>query len=334
MAVLRALKAKRAAEAAASGQVPPTGPAPENAQQPTPPPADAGSAGEAKPSGDAKAFILAKYGIKPKAHDASEAGGANGIVPGDAPPQVSRLASGEAGTGAASGTADERAGAGEGGQKTVPVVRKPPGFAAKLAALQWTPEQVARMLPDAMREAIDGRLDGRAYSVRNDGTIYQPGVGEVAGKPEEAEESAPAPAARPEPAPAAQVALVDCAPVSEGATLVVVKAAPAEAAPRLVLYVDCVPEKGRDRPYQMLEELIAPLLPVAVEMHNKSAKRDEEKADFYSLIPYNRGPGYVASLLLKNPPEGAVVCNTRMPATSACLEVLVPMADAVVRAIR
>lgn len=326
---MAALKAMQARRAAASNAQSPTGtPAPGNPAQPTPPPADTGSAGKGESSGDAKASILDKYGIKPTgAGEGAATPGASGIVPPDAPPQVSRLASGTAGTGSVTvvGTGTLTV-TGEAGKAGAP--RKPPGFAAKLAALHWTPEQVARMLPDAMRAAIDGKLDGRGYSVRNDGSIYEPGKGEVAGKPEEPETTRDASGdvkhVEPEqPSPAAR----------DIAALLVEKAAENLKAPGLVLYIDCVPCKGRDGDYQRLEELVQPLLPVAVEQHNRAA-RDDEKVDFYGLIPYNRGPSYVAKLLLARPPTGAVACDTRMPVTSACLEVLLPLAHTVVRASR
>ena len=70
-----------------------------------------------------------------------------------------------------------------------------------------------------------------------------------------------------------------------------------------------------------------------VDAYNRGA-RDNERVDFYSLIPYARGPGYVAALVMKAPPVGILVCNTRFPATNAILEVLIPMADVVVRGVR
>lgn len=100
-----------------------------------------------------------------------------------------------------------------------------------------------------------------------------------------------------------------------------------------MLYVDCFPEKGRDREYVLLEEIVRPLAEEAVAVHNRGAK-DAERVDYYGLIPYNRGPTYIASMLMKAPPVGVIVCNTRYPATNACLEVLVPFADVVVRAVR
>lgn len=148
--------------------------------------------------------------------------------------------------------------------------------------------------------------------------------------------------ATPEAAPAEKAARKPRAPKAEPEAAPVVEASPAPVeaapvaavvAPGLVLYIDCEPVKGRERGYTLLEDLVAPLLPVALEMHNKGAK-DGDRSEFYSLIPYARGPGYVAALMLRSPPTGVLVCNTRMPATGAVLEVLIPMADAVVRALR
>jgi hypothetical protein len=102
----------------------------------------------------------------------------------------------------------------------------------------------------------------------------------------------------------------------------------------LVLYIDCVPDKGRDRDYILLEDYIQPLLPQVIDAYNRGCKRDDEKVPHYSLIPYARGPGFVAALVMSAPPVGTIVANTRFPATNAILEVLIPMADVVVRGTR
>jgi hypothetical protein len=102
----------------------------------------------------------------------------------------------------------------------------------------------------------------------------------------------------------------------------------------LTLYIDCAPEKGRDKDYILLEDYIQPLLPQVVDAYNRGCKRDDEKVPFYSLIPYARGPGFVAALVMSAPPVGVIVANTRFPATNAILEVLIPMADVVVRGVR
>lgn len=302
LAALKALKARNAAAAAARTEAD-TLPA-----KPSEPAAEAASSEEEQevattvataPDPDkaaARAALFAKYGIKAP-EGASAATVASAVL---------------------SAVATEEPKAPEAGEKAP---RKPKGYAEKLAALGWTEAQVSRMTAEAMRAAIDGKLMGASYSVRNDGSIFEPGVGPVEGKAEEPEtekdasgdvkfvekEAAPAPVAEPKK-----------------------EAAAPAAEPALTLYIDCWPEKGRDRDYLLLEDIIAGYQEEVVALHNKSAK-DSEKADYYTLIPYSRGPGYVAMLLLKAPPVGAVVCNTRYPGTNACLEVLVPLADVVIR---
>ena len=186
--------------------------------------------------------------------------------------------------------------------------------------------QISRMNAEAMRAAIDGTLDGRKYSVLPNGAIFIPGEGNldtetIPVKEEEEEE-----VEKPVSAPASRLA-----PLPERTFERVPESAP--VAPILVLYIDCFPEKGRDRDYRMLEEILRPLAEEAVAVHNRGAK-DTERVDYYGLIPYNRGPTYIASMLMRAPPVGIVVCNSRYPATNACLEVLVPLADVVVRAVR
>ena len=306
LAALAALKARRAGTPVAPAAIPEPSPA---AAAPAP-----AAPAPVTPAADPRAAILAKYGIKPPTASAP----AESIVPADAPPQVLPQAFGgskPAEEATAPAPADKPA--------TAPATRRPKGYAEKLAALNWTPAQIDRMLPDAMREALDGNLDGTRYSVLKDGTLMLPA------------DAAPVAAAEPVAAPAPAAEPVAPPPVAAPAPVAAAEpVAPVAApAPGLVLYIDCEPVKGRERAYTLLEDVVAPLLPVALDMHNRGAK-DAEKAEFYSLIPYARGPGYVAALILKNPPTGVLVCNSRAPATGAVLEVLIPMADVVVRALR
>ena len=210
-------------------------------------------------------------------------------------------------------------------------VRKPRDHQAKLAVLNWTADQISKMNAEAMRSAIDGNLDGRGYSVLPNGSIYQPGVGPVAAATEDdetfykvfpEEKKAPAMSDTSTPAQVASLATVP-APVAPAAVEV----------PGLVVYIDCVPEKGRERQYTLLEDYIQPMLSVVTDAYNKTA-RDNEKVDFYALIPYARGPAFLAAMVMKNPPKGVLVANTRFPATNAILEVLIPMADVVIRGMR
>ena len=100
---------------------------------------------------------------------------------------------------------------------------------------------------------------------------------------------------------------------------------PAVSAPvgGLRLYVDC-------RPYVLgeareLADILAPLM---------AAVAEKGRVPHYSMIPYAQGPAQVAALLSTNPPTGIVLCDTRLPATAAVLEVLLPYASEVIRGIR
>ena len=225
---------------------------------------------------DARAALLAKYGIN------------KGVTP---PPALVVVA------GPASEAPAEDA-------KTV---RKPKGYAEKLAALNWTEAQIARMNAEAMRAVLDGSIDGTRCSVLPSGHV------KVVLREAEPENNVP------------HILSLDAEEVSEAVAPVAVA-----SAPTLTLYIDCFPDKGRDRNYLTLEDVIVPLCAEAVALHNRGAK-DAERVDFYGLIPYNRGPTYIAAMLLKAPPVGVIVCSTRYPATNACLEVLVPLADVVIR---
>jgi len=305
MAALKAIKARKAAEAAEAAAAPAT-----EQSVTTPAPAATQSVATPAPEQDAaRAALLAKYGIK-KNLTAPAQSEAVSITPPDAPPQTKPAAFTGSPTPAPASAPAEPV--------ETKAIRKPKNYAEKLAALNWTEAQVSRMNAEAMRAAIDGTLDGRPYSVLPNGDIYVPNEGALDTATIPAKEE-PEVVAAPAPAPAAPV---------------VREAAPApEPAYGLVLYIDCFPEKGRDREYVLLEEIVRPLAEEAVAVHNRGAK-DAERVDYYGLIPYNRGPTYIASLLLKAPPVGIVVCNSRYPATNACLEVLVPLADVVVRAVR
>jgi hypothetical protein len=90
----------------------------------------------------------------------------------------------------------------------------------------------------------------------------------------------------------------------------------------LVLYIDCYPLRGSLTPVVHLEDLIAPL-------QAKIAAR--AGVPIYSLIEYGKGPAQVAAALLENPPVGPVYVNSRLPASAAALEVLLPLAVGVVR---
>ena len=360
LAALAALRAKKAAVAAANpeSQPAPKAPTPAVSAVET---ASLVAATVAAPTAASTAMnaTLAKYGIARPATTTTTETLAQSIVPADVP----RQEKGSAAPAPESLPATPASSAAtEAEEKSV---RKPKGFLAKLTVLEWTTQQIERMSAEAMRAAIDGSLNGRAYSVRPDGSIFIPGVGVLDTAtipasempfeseedeamflkvfPEEAENvaavkaRAAAPVAPSESVhPSQQVAApgipapVVAAPVAP-APVVAPVAAPA---PCLVLYIDCVPDKGRDRDYILLEDYIQPLLPQVIDAYNRGCKRDDEKVPHYSLIPYARGPGFVAALVMSAPPVGVLVANTRFPATNAILEVLIPMADVVVRGTR
>jgi hypothetical protein len=91
----------------------------------------------------------------------------------------------------------------------------------------------------------------------------------------------------------------------------------------LRLYVDCRPGKA-DGAVE-LADFLAPLMAKVAE---------NAKVPHYSMIPYAQGPAQVAALVSVKPPSGIVIADTRLPATNAVLEVLLPYAVEVVRGVR
>lgn len=87
----------------------------------------------------------------------------------------------------------------------------------------------------------------------------------------------------------------------------------------LTLYVNCRPVRGVE--YVELEALLAPMMAKVAEA---------TKADHYTLVDYGKGPAMVAAMLSRSLPAGAVVVDTRLPSSAACLEVLRPLALVVV----
>ena len=80
----------------------------------------------------------------------------------------------------------------------------------------------------------------------------------------------------------------------------------------LTIYVDCQPEKGGEAKIVRLEEFILPF-------QLESSKEG--------------GTALLVAKVLENPPKGAIVADSRYPSSAAVLEVLVPMADRVFRAL-
>lgn len=87
----------------------------------------------------------------------------------------------------------------------------------------------------------------------------------------------------------------------------------------LTLYINCRPVRGVE--YVELEALLAPMMAKVAEA---------TKADHYTLVDYGKGPAMVAAMLSRSLPSGAVVVDTRLPSSAACLEVLRPLALVVV----
>lgn len=92
-------------------------------------------------------------------------------------------------------------------------------------------------------------------------------------------------------------------------------------APSLALYIDCFPQRG-------VAEVI-PLEDYVADFQAQVAK--EAGVPIYSLVEYGKGPSLVAAKLAKETPVGNVYVNSRLPCSAACLEVLLPLADTVVR---
>lgn len=93
----------------------------------------------------------------------------------------------------------------------------------------------------------------------------------------------------------------------------------------LVLYIDCLPNS----PVQDFAQALQPLMDeIATEL----------KVPHYSLADYNKGERGLAALLgqkcRERKPFGAYYINSQLPAMRFCLEVLMPYATTVIRAVR
>lgn len=96
-----------------------------------------------------------------------------------------------------------------------------------------------------------------------------------------------------------------------------------DATPELVLFIDCLPEKGEGA-VQRLEDLVAP-----------AAQAIAEKAGVpdLGLVEYGKGPAALRAFFTANPPSGLVTASN----TGNCavvLEVLKPLAKKIIRGIR
>lgn len=232
------------------------------------------------------------------------------VLPPDAPPDTRMSEEAKAAAAAAPASAPAAEAEAEAPKKA----RRPSNYKAKLEALGWNEDQIAGMEPARMREVIDGQVRaGDAWSEL-----------EAAGGLAAAQAAEGAPAAEPSFPDIDSETQTPPPVATEVATEV---AAPAALpAPGLVVYVDCAPVKGADVENAVhLEDMVRPYMEEAAKMNEVS---------YYNLIEYGKGPSYIAAFVLANPPQGVILANTRYPSTGAVLEVLLPMADVVVRAAR
>ena len=192
MAALNALRARKAAEAAAAaaGGV---APAPAAATAPAASPEAPAPSIYAQPTlSPAVAQTLARLNIRSVPHPLAPPADGGSIVPNDTPSQVKPAFAQTApapieATPAPTPVAAAPAPAVEAQADETKSVRKPRDHQAKLAALNWSVEQIGKMHAEAMRTALDNNLDGREHSVLPNGTIFKPGVGAVRPTPEQDE---------------------------------------------------------------------------------------------------------------------------------------------------
>jgi len=232
-------------------------------------------------------------------------------------------------------------------------VRRPRNAAVRLEALGYPADVIASMSNEAMHTALDGNVAyAGAAPAEPAVVVIEPQPKVVVAEPPVAEPTpAVEPAATPSPLePSADARYARVEGYNEGykagwedgyqegykhaeqelrETIIAdVRKEFAEAdasVPRptgLQLYIDCRPVSGALLPHHALEDLLAPLMTKVAE---------NAKVAHYSLIPYAQGPAQVAALLTTRMPTGVVVCDTRLPATNAALEALLPYAALVVR---
>lgn len=179
--------------------------------------------------------------------------------------------------------------------------RKPKGYMTKLTGLGYTEPQIEEMGVDQMHDIIDDEI------------------------------RADAPAQQPLPTEAPAVAPV-VAPVQVQAELPKAQVPTLKVQEGLTLYVDCMPSKGAFPTFQKLEDILLPYMNQVAAGGEKGDGR--APLPHYSMIGYSQGQSRVVASVLTNPPKGVIVADTRFPCTHAVLEVLVPMAENVVRSMR
>jgi hypothetical protein len=101
----------------------------------------------------------------------------------------------------------------------------------------------------------------------------------------------------------------------------------------LTLYIDCAPQKqGTPVALTRLEEILSPYM---AEVAKGGQKGDGSvPLTHYTQITYGDGTARVIAMMLKNPPTGAVLVDTRYPISNAALEVLTSMSSEIYRGLR
>jgi CRISPR/Cas system-associated exonuclease Cas4 (RecB family) len=102
------------------------------------------------------------------------------------------------------------------------------------------------------------------------------------------------------------------------------------------LLIDAPFEKGSPSDYRLLDDVIAPFCKLAAENY-KDDKGQAAPLPHILVAPFGKGPGIVAAYVLKyigDVAKGTLYVDSRSPCAAACLEVLRPVADVVVRGTR
>lgn len=212
--------------------------------------------------------------------------------------------------------------------------RRPKGYREKLPALGYTIEMYEDYTNDQMHAIIDGSIHaGTAESqALFSGSSSTPAAAVVV-----VAAAAPAPVAAPvaaqAQAPVANVEPAITVTVPTAAAAVKTLVVPAlKVQPGLSLYIDCYPERGIAGTATRLEDYVQPMCAEIAAGGNSGDGKSP--LGHYSMLEFGQGAARVVWLLIKTPPTGIVIADTRLPITNACLEVLVPMSASVIRATR
>ena len=268
-----------------------------------PAPAVATASAVAAPQGPVKS-ALELLREKAVANNPNVAKAATGLLPSDAPPQVQKALVQPVVQAVVQPVVAPAVAA----PLTQLHSRKPKGYMTKLTGLGYTESQIEEMGVDQMHVIIDDEI-------RADGTPDAPAVEAEAPVVQQqvVEETVAPVVAAPQALPKAQVPTLK---VQTG----------------LTLYIDCMPSKGHSSDAQRLEDILLPYMAQVAAGGDKGDGR--APLPHYSMIGYGQGTSRVVAMLLTNPPTGVIIADRRYPCTDAVLEVLVPMAENIVRSLR